>query len=589
MFKRRRSDGFNSFSLGEFFSRRMRMVSRWLGRSSDSAHSMRAERSALGSVLAFLFWPFRLLFAFVTFLIQSWAVSRHGWAFLRGVPAVLAIAGLLTGLWAANFLRKSRSVEASQAYFQKFSEERPDEPGIAEMFAEKLVDLEPEDDSYKYQLANAQLRSGKSLQALDIMKFLAPEDQVRYPDAHVWLAQHYLGGAPDLSAEQRDQIVNRHLDLALGKDPDNLFAHVSLAGLFEMKANEHEKGSVEYLENYEVAIDHLRTVVTKELDPNPSTALNEMIRKLRPTSSWIRVLVVLDRTTEAKYRVKNVISQFLPIARRFPDFPQTWESLIDCCVKVKDFDQAHKIIAEGLQLVREPEVRNMMTQWSAEIALAEALSYADMKNRADYGERLNLLTQALKEHPRNRRVYSQLLRYIASESNADFNEEFLQDSIVGNANPGTVHVLLGMLKIIQGNVLEGQKHWRIAEQQLPTTPIVVNNLIDVGFADYPDDFPRMLDVVTLAIEMFPDQTLLYQTRGVLHQKSGDYRAAISDFEYAAQKMPQLLTLQQHLVNCYRKLGQDDKADELEYAISTIIGEMEFDDRRRAEMTLKQLD
>ena len=240
MSKRRRNDGFNSFSLVDFLTRPFRAVAHWFGRSSASDHSMRQNRTALGAVLSVLFWPLRLLFGFLTFMVQSWAVSRHGRAFLLGLPAVLAVAGLMSGLWAASFLRTSRSVAASQAYFQLYRAERPDEPEIAEMFAEKLVELEPDDDSYKYQLANAQLRSGKNTSVLDIMKYLAPEDQVRYPDAHVWLAQYYLNGLPDMTVEQRDQIVNQHLDLALSKDPDNMGAHVSLAGLYEMKANEHE-------------------------------------------------------------------------------------------------------------------------------------------------------------------------------------------------------------------------------------------------------------------------------------------------------------------------------------------------------------
>ena len=89
-------------------------------------------------------------------------------------------------------------------------------------------------------------------------------------------------------------------------------------------------------------------------------------------------------------------------------------------------------------------------------------------------------------------------------------------------------MLLGMREISKGNISEGEKHWRIAERQFEGTQIIINNLIDVAVNERPKEFNHLLDMITLGIELFPNQPNFYQTRGVYLMKQGAFENAIDD-------------------------------------------------------------
>ena len=211
-----------------------------------------------------------------------------------------------------------------------------------------------------------------------------------------------------------------------------------------------------------------------------------------------------------------------------------------------------------------------------------------MKDREDYRNRLKFLCDAVSVNPQNRTVYFKLLEFVATKSNPDFNENWLRDSVV-DGEPGIIHVLLGVHEIDKGNVLEGQKHWRIAEQQFKLTQYVVSFVIDVAASEYRDEFSNLLDMITLAIELFPDQPMLYHTRGVLFKQEGRYQEAVADFEQTAEKMPRLLSIRKHLVKCYEELGQPEKVAEQELILEEILGSLEVQERMRVEATLEKID
>ena len=133
-----------------------------------------------GGFVSLLTLPFRFAFGFAAFMVQSWAINRSGSAFVKGFPAVLAAVFFLAGLWAANFFKEKRSVGASQGYFHHYLKLNSDRPEYSRIFAEKLVELKPEDDMMKYQLGLARELCGENEEALDVMRYLAPDNDSGY-------------------------------------------------------------------------------------------------------------------------------------------------------------------------------------------------------------------------------------------------------------------------------------------------------------------------------------------------------------------------------------------------------------------------
>ncbi len=117
---------------------------------------------------------------------------------------------------------------------------------------------------------------------------------------------------------------------------------------------------------------------------------------------------------------------------------------------------------------------------------------------------------------------------------------------------------------------------------------MINNLIDTAANDYPDDFPEILDMVSLAIELFPDQSLLYQTRGIYFMKQQQYQDAAVDLEHALEKSPNMVSLHKYLIDCYEELNQPDRVTEHQNAMEGILSQLEFDQRRLVEASLERL-
>jgi tetratricopeptide (TPR) repeat protein len=515
-------------------------------------------------------------------MIQQWTLNRSLTAFLYAVPAMALIVVFVSSLWAANFLKESRSVGASQSYYKAMLQLHPDEPENANMFAAKLVELKPDSDWYKNQLGESRERCGDLEGALDIMRYLAPEDKARHADAHVWLSRYYLRsqflGIPE---EERDAKVVTHFDHALALKPDNSMALQSRATYYRKMGLESPEDSPERIENFKLAVADLTQVVNGDISLNQIRAIPVLIQLLKEIGEEKRAKSVM-----------NNIFEIMPIARQNPEIYEIWRTLVTCAVQMRDYEQANRIIGEGFQLAKTDEVRAKIRRLASEVSLDEANLYSDMTDRNQYRMRLNQLCKAVTIHPRNQVIYLKLCEFIASKSNPDFNEAWLNDSVVDAVNPsgaGIIHVLLGVHLVAQGNVLEGQKHLRIAEEQYPDTQIVVNNVIDIVASQFPDDFDNMLDIVTLAIELFPDQPLLYRTRGMYLKNLGRYQDATADFLTASKKLPQRITLYTNLIECHEQLGQSDKVLEYKTKIESILSQLDSAQRKNVEESMKRLN
>ncbi len=589
MIFRRRDDSFHSFSLGEFLTRPFRAVGGFFNDRMSGRDSINSEQSLLANLVGWVTFPFQFLLAFAVFMVQSWATSRLLKAFVAGLPAVLVVSAFLAALWTANFFKDSLSVQASQAYFYNFLQESPDLPDNARIFAEKLVGLKPQDPEKRYQLGLAREMCDDIEGALDIMTSLAPEDEDRagFSNAHVWLAQYYLRTQRlPLEKQERESKMVRHLERAIEGNSENAMAHMSLANYYETVANEFERGSPEYVSNLEIAIGHVKEIIGK----NEEIVDMNQIRAIR---SLVQLQIAVDRRGEAASELRSELNRIEPIARNNPDVYEIWHTLVSCAVYLEDYKEANRIIESGYQLAQSPEVRNRFVNLASEVFCEQADKFTDMTNRGQYGRRLALLCKAVELHPRNQGVYTDLVEFVAAKSNPDFNESWLRESIIGDEtlrpNPGVIHALLGVLQSSRGNVLEGQQHWRIGQEQLRNADFIVNNLIAVAASNYAEDFPNIQDVVTLAIELFPDQALLYQTRGELFKNQERYEDAIADLEVAAAKLPNLLSVRQQLIDCYEAIGRLDQANDQKLVVEDILSQLDINQRRQYEQAMKRMN
>ena len=555
---------------------------------------MRVRRSPVARLVSVITLPFRIMAGFFVFVIHSWASSRQGPAFLKALPALFSAASFFFILLISDWVQTdAKTINRTTAYMDFHRVNSEDKPEHSELFAKKLVETIPDDEGAKYQLGLAFERSDNTVKAVDIMSSIAPVTEEGFPDAHIWLARYYLGNPKTgLEVDQREKLAHKHLDFAISIEPTNQLAHISMAALYIDKSKRDEPDSEPYLENLALAADHLTQVLKQgELSLLQLRALPQLI-ELRQKLGQNNVAVKQYRRSESRIR---------SIARKNADVIELWVSMAQSAVLIKDYDHAIEIIDEGLLLAQDVGVKRTLFRLSSQVTVQKAQEFRDMGNREHYRERINGLAAALRMDPTHKDTLLSLLDFVVArkqptdESNTpedqplDFSkadESWLRDSAVGCPVPGVVHALLGISEISKGNVQKGKSHWRIAELQFTQAQLVIRNLIGLAVIEKEREIPNLLDIITLSIELYPDQSVNYQSRGIYHKLREDWEAAISDFNFAIEKSPNLITVHRYLVYCYRQIGNEDKALEHESILQTKLNEMTPQARRKIEAALE---
>ncbi len=604
IFRQSDDDGFGDSSVWRRLTSPFRSVAGSIAELFGHDDSIYVERSLVSRVIGFLTFPFRLLWGFLVFMVQAWPQSRSGFAFLRGVPAILGLMVFFGGLLTADLLfPEAKRIGSTTGYLSYHLANSPEFPEYSLIFAKKLVELNPDNPEYLYQLGLTLDRVGERVKARDVMSSIAFDDRPGFPLAHVWLSEYYVRSAAlEMSPEERETQARKHLGFAVEVAPENQSANFELAQLYLAQANRYEKGSDEYNSVLRSAIKCLTTVADGE-----TTGL-----RLRAVPKLAELEMELG-INDPDRRLDNEIIYLQSLARKRPEIFEIWVAIVNCAILRKDYQQAADIVTEGIRLIEEDDSKRNMLELASLIYVEKSDDFTDMSDRNQYAFRLNSLCQAIGLNPTNRIIYLKLLDFIAEKSppaaSSGQNDEtkpsdqasgtvldfsvsdalWLGDSIVGSPVPGVIHALLGMREISKGNVREGEKHWRIAEKQYGRTQLIVNNLIDVAAKERPNEFSNMLDMITLGIELFPDQPVFYQTRGVYLMKQGKTEDALKDLLYASQEMPNMLSLHKYLIECYEKLGQPDRALEQKKLLEESLTLLDADERRRMKASLERLD
>jgi tetratricopeptide (TPR) repeat protein len=320
--------------------------------------------------------------------------------------------------------------------------------------------------------------------------------------------------------------------------------------------------------------------------------------------------IELGREERTRRALKEQIVNLRQIARKLPNEYQIWLTAVRCAVLSKDYTEALDIVKEGLKTVSTIEDKRKLSRLASMILRKKSDDFLDMSVQQQYRQRLYTLCEAIKINPTDRDVYLKLLDYIsdnpalgsglpatgvdpriakANGERLDFSqagEFWMSDSIVGSPVPGIIHALLGMRDVSQGNVSDGEKHWRIAEEQYSNSQIIINNLIDVAAKDRSDEFSNMQDMITLGIELFPEQPIFYQTRGVFLMNQGKFNEAIVDLLYASEKMPKMIALHRHLIDCYQALGDEQKVTEQQSLLQEKLSQLDVAERKLVESSMQ---
>ena len=562
--------------------------------SGSRRRSRYDEKTMAERVTGFLTLPFRLLFGFFMFLISSWSTSRNGYAFLKAVPVLGAVGGFGGALLVADLVNtEGKRLAHNRGHFQFHIGESPEH---CEMFARNLINLKAEPENI-HKLGLAYDLDNEPVKAYDLMLFLAPDNMLEqlsgdepgvnleitpgFSNAHIWLSQYYAKTRTlDITDQLRDALVEQHLKIAVELEPENKLALFKLAMLHLGEVQKSDKDSPEYRELAEKTIGELERVVDN------SGGITRLQLLAMPKLIALQIEVEEDQL-ELQKRLAQQINRLQPLAERFPDEVDILLTQIRCAILMEDFPRALSIVGNGFSLAKTSAAKQKILAMSSMIYLEEANQYSDLTNPIQFRGRVHTLAEAIMSNPRERGIYIKLLDFIGTIPSEPgvINQEWLSDSINGAKNPGIIHCLLGFKKVSTGKVVEGEKHWRIAERQYGNSRLIINNLMDVAAAERPNEFKDLLETMSLAIEMFPDQPVFYRTRGVFLASLERYKEAIEDLVVASEKLPNVIDVHQHLINCYEKTGDEDKAFEQKQILENKLGLLGEAQRKQLEAAI----
>ncbi len=588
---------------------------------------LRSDQGIGTKIGALLTLPFRLAFAFIVFMVQAWTTSRNGFSFLRGFPAAFVITGFVL---AAVFLTtlKDRIVGGNVARYLHAQEEFPDKPEYAEGFIRKAVELEPEDIGYKYQLGLAMERSGDLTEARAIMSSIAigwkiDEDQLLIKEkeaetagekdgeslepefktslnddvarmiydvdvnqivssAHLWLANDALRSDDfsDLTDMERFDRAREEYEVALRVNDGSRRAMAGLSKYWEYRSKEaeDEEGRLKHLNQAESYLDNAI---------NGAGKFEEMLQILYMPGQ-IRILKEAGREQEARRALSGYSESVGRIARRIPDQLQIWISLVKCSAILGEYDQGEAFLNEGLEYATDPQIRNDLNILKANVYLLKANDYKDLTIKENYINRLNSLCRAVKASPSQPASYDGLMDYMLNDESTEASALWMRECLTDDCPfPAIVHVLLGFQDIADGDFPMAQQRWQMAELHFALSQYLVNNLVEAYTRKKDADLDNVRDILTVAMQMFPDQAVYYQTRGRLNARAGKFEEAIADYQIAIDRDPAMIRTRVGLVEAYRALDMHDKARELLADLRSNPGTHKMFVQRQLDEFLKQ--
>ena len=165
----RNNDGYHQRSLIGILMSPFRAVGEFVKEAISGDEGYRSSEGS--SPIRILTLPFRMLWGFLVFMVQAWSTSRNGIAFLRGLPAFAILLATPLVLWGLTSYARQISLGPTLGYHQMHT--RNEAWDEAKLFSQKLVELRPDSDQYKYMHAENISRTGDLGGATRLMSYLA--------------------------------------------------------------------------------------------------------------------------------------------------------------------------------------------------------------------------------------------------------------------------------------------------------------------------------------------------------------------------------------------------------------------------------
>ena len=495
------------------FSRWRRRTSRKLGRF---------VRDLRKNFWKGLLWPFRMAWLIITWPIQAtiiWFIK--GWHRRRtrdlifGLPAIIVLTGV-AGLGAEVWI-KTRSLNS--IYLTKAHQAMGrDEYNVAEVYLQRILNNSSTNTSQaEFGLGEVFEETGREERAQWLFRKLAPDDKRGYSPAHrkraVWLAEKITSKSTSEEIRQ----LRWHLSLA----NEQRTPTVARAWSAYYLALNQTQPAIEWLE--------------KAVSEYPELGL------------LLGQLYLSRQEVEAARSSYISASDFLrKRLNKDPENTAVRVTFANTLLKLGELSECEAVLEVGMKLDPDGPYKQL---------LASLYTNRHDMMAKQKGTTVSLLLKhlhkALSYDPNFSPAYERLVSYGKAKVEGEESlEEILNEVIARGEEPGLAHFAMSILKFNEREIKSAKWHLERAHRLLPKMPFVSNNLAWILSTEEPVDYERALALIQPAVESFPEEPRLLDTRATILMKLERWEEALDDLEHALRN--QLIPTEQ--IELHKKLA-----------------------------------
>jgi predicted Zn-dependent protease len=486
----------------------------------------------LGNPVYLVVWSFRF--------IWSWLLTRPYSSVIPSLPAVLVGLG---GFFGWIYQRESFTVYGRAAQYQQVVNASLGAKDFkkANVALGTLIDLDPENLTYRYQFAGVQEELGHPEYANELVERLAVTKQ-HGPSAMAILGKQFdFQKLAEWSPETHAKFKLLS-DIAIkGTGGSELDSAKLMRAQYQVSTGSYQEALRSFAELAERRGEFALTaaVLSNQLgDETQRSIFGE--RSIRFYEEKLKV-------DAADIAVRMQLAKALLLMQRE--------------------EAAAKILEEGYAVTKNEGLRSATAEAFA--IWAKRLG-RESKEPQTLIRRLNLVESALLLAPNNGAVIEASVNLIM-ECRENQNEEvrLVRAALMRGVSPVGSHFIQGTLALMNGKFEEGKTHLELATKLGAQTPGILNNLA-VAIAGMPDpNLEQALELSNAAIRQMPNHAYMHETRGQILIKLERWQDAIVDLELALSARELRPAIYPSLAQAYRALGNEQLAADYEAELAAI--------------------
>ena len=256
-----------------------------------------------------------------------------------------------------------------------------------------------------------------------------------------------------------------------------------------------------------------------------------------------------------------------------------------------DLEAAIQILNNAKSKYPDKESQGQLAENSSRLYFEAAKKIGSLEEEQNFKDKLDLLCLSLSYDETNKKSQHLLLaEYIFPRLNED-QQAWIADAAIGGKYPAGVRVTIGMRAAIRNNFDTASKNLRTAANANQGVGLMVNGLAyySIYSRTIPDD--RMVELVEMAVDIFPNTPQLLRTRGTLNMFMNNFEDAASDFQAYLDAATDEFCIwsRRMMAEAYRKTGNSAAAELADMRIKKAMNNLPSKEKQVADAILQKVN